>query len=331
MCLKCVFVLIIFFFFFSVPEINFVEDAYNISVERDLAETYPDSNHHSNDMTRISSDEDNTEKEDLNTPGNLPDGRKRALPLEESNRLSGKPYIEGARSQSLGMTLTEDQEMNGYSDSKRKQAGIPSNRGSSETPLIENVNKQTRLAYTQKTGSLNSLNNSQHVNVDSFQNSHDMEDRGPHREMAVDCPDNFIGTVKSTPRYPPPSSKPKISSPIQSASNSRENLSNEAIYKNINTLPQRLPTQDELQRAQMHQEYLNKRREEEARLERENEFLRNSLRESQRLRALESKQVAKPPTGYVNTGFIEDTTDSKVPITSNQSSKPEYMIKSISK
>ncbi|XP_036362938.1 MAGUK p55 subfamily member 5-like isoform X1 [Octopus sinensis] len=319
-----------------VPEINFVEDAYNISVQRDLAEladTYANSNYHSNDMTKLSSDEEKTKKENVvDTPGNLPDERKRVLPLEENSRLSGKPYIEGAKSQSLGMTLTEDQEMNGYSDSKRKQVGIPSNRGSSEIPLIENVNKQTRLVYTPKTGSLNSLNNSQYVNVDSFQNPYEMEDRGPHREMAVDCPENFIGTVKSTPRYPPPSStptKPKISSPQQSASNSRENLSNEAIYKNTNTLPQRLPTQEELQRAQMHQEYLNKRKEEEARLERENEFLRKSLRESQRLRALESKQVSKPPTGYVNTGFTEDATDSKLPVTSNQSSKQEYMTKNI--
>ncbi|TMW53051.1 hypothetical protein DOY81_001914 [Sarcophaga bullata] len=30
------------------------------------------------------------------------------------------------------------------------------------------------------------------------------QDNGPHREMAVDCPDNFIARNKTPPRYPPP-------------------------------------------------------------------------------------------------------------------------------
>ena len=27
---------------------------------------------------------------------------------------------------------------------------------------------------------------------------------GPHREMAIDCPENFVGSLKEPPRYPPP-------------------------------------------------------------------------------------------------------------------------------
>nr|ABG02200.1 IP15645p [Drosophila melanogaster] len=30
------------------------------------------------------------------------------------------------------------------------------------------------------------------------------QDNGPHREMAVDCPDTFIARNKTPPRYPPP-------------------------------------------------------------------------------------------------------------------------------
>ena len=33
-------------------------------------------------------------------------------------------------------------------------------------------------------------------------------DAGPHREMAVDVPDSFVGRTKTPPRYPPPKSTP---------------------------------------------------------------------------------------------------------------------------
>lgn len=32
----------------------------------------------------------------------------------------------------------------------------------------------------------------------------DWADTGPHREMAVDVPDTFVGRTKTPPRYPPP-------------------------------------------------------------------------------------------------------------------------------
>lgn len=36
----------------------------------------------------------------------------------------------------------------------------------------------------------------------------DWADSGPHREMAVDVPDTFVGRTKTPPRYPPP--KPAV-------------------------------------------------------------------------------------------------------------------------
>ncbi|GAB1609587.1 MAGUK p55 subfamily member 5-like isoform X2, partial [Argonauta hians] len=320
-----------------VPEINFIEDVYNLSVPRELSEvseSYCCTNLYAGAMTKLSADKEKTKDKSSNTTESFTNLRERVLLVEQPNSFSADCFpIKDSPTEPLGMTLTEEQETNGYSDSKRKPAGIPSNRGTGEIPLIENVNKQSRLVYTPKSGSLNSLNNPkspQYVNIDTFQYSYDMEGQGPHREMAVDCPESFIGTVKSTPRYPPPlsaaSSRSKINTSLQSvnSSNSRENLSNESLYNTTNTLPQRMPTQQELQRAQMHQQYLNKRKEEEARIERENEFLRNSLRESQKLRALESKQEVKAPVGYVNTGFAEDSTDPIV-----VASKDEYMTKNI--
>jgi len=38
----------------------------------------------------------------------------------------------------------------------------------------------------------------------STSHHHDwIEDAGPHREMAVDVPDTFVGRTKTPPRYPP--------------------------------------------------------------------------------------------------------------------------------
>ena len=38
-------------------------------------------------------------------------------------------------------------------------------------------------------------------------------DAGPHREMAVDVPDSFIGRTKTPPRYPPPKAASSSSAP----------------------------------------------------------------------------------------------------------------------
>lgn len=37
------------------------------------------------------------------------------------------------------------------------------------------------------------------------------DESGPHRELAVDVPDSFVGTIKQTPRYPPLMPPPSIS------------------------------------------------------------------------------------------------------------------------
>ena len=41
-------------------------------------------------------------------------------------------------------------------------------------------------------------------------------ENGPHREMAIDCPANFVGSLKEPPRYPPPQSVNSSQSSLRS-------------------------------------------------------------------------------------------------------------------
>lgn len=68
-----------------------------------------------------------------------------------------------------------------------------------------------------------------------------------------------------------------------------------------------IPTESQMDRIRKYQEDLRKRKEEEERIEREQEFLRNSLRGSKKLQALEQNPPVQPTTGCVNTAFsLED-------------------------
>ncbi|KAL8611136.1 hypothetical protein ACOMHN_064426 [Nucella lapillus] len=168
----------------------------------------------------------------------------------------------------------------------------------------------------------------------SLQNSADnsFNDPGPHREMPIDCPESFIATVKSPPRYPPPppsssNSKMDVSPstttttprmPLTALNRSTERVNNDRMEDSTGDsdtvtvgASQPKPTAEQLERLRMHQEELRKRREEENRYQAEQDFLRESLRSSKKLQALESKlqlqSSAPPPVGMVNMAF--DTVD----------------------
>lgn len=136
------------------------------------------------------------------------------------------------------------------------------------------------------------------------------DDRGPHREMAIDCPAAFVGAKKEPPRYPRPLSiiqnSPATGTPTQGKTT-------------FSTLPR---TQDqrsgrkavveeeeekegERDRIRRYQEDLAKRREVEERQRREQEFLRTSLRGSKKLQELEERKVkAVHGTGFVNPSYL---------------------------
>ncbi|XP_017148657.1 uncharacterized protein LOC108159648 isoform X6 [Drosophila miranda] len=161
------------------------------------------------------------------------------------------------------------------------------------------------------------------------------QDNGPHREMAVDCPDTFIARNKTPPRYPPPR-PPQLNGNAKPVPPPRDHLRVEKDGRLVNCSPapqlpdrraagtgngssgshsqqhhlQQLhhqqqqqqhlhhqqqqqiaqivePTLEQLDSIKKYQEQLRRRREEEERIAQQNEFLRNSLRGSRKLKALQ--------------------------------------------
>ncbi|KAK3757791.1 hypothetical protein RRG08_027150 [Elysia crispata] len=139
----------------------------------------------------------------------------------------------------------------------------------------------------------------------------DMDDPGPHREMAIDVPENFVASVKSPPRYPPPQSSAATSPTHHSKGGGKGNgtpYSQNSLSPGSHHHQHMQPTADELERLHRHQEDLKKRREEESRQQAEQDFLRASLRGSKKLQALEEnrRQVAAMSHGFVNTAYNDE-------------------------
>uniref|UniRef100_A0A1Q3FUT3 Putative calcium/calmodulin-dependent serine protein kinase/membrane-associated guanylate kinase n=1 Tax=Culex tarsalis TaxID=7177 RepID=A0A1Q3FUT3_CULTA len=174
-------------------------------------------------------------------------------------------------------------------------------------------------------------------------------DIGPHRELPVDVPDSFVEVIKAPPRYPPPKAliikevvkkqessssdesidkpKPQPQAPTR---NEDGRLTNRAPVpapqvpdrKVVPVTPPQVPhvgqvvepTPDQLDSIKKFQEQLRRRREEEERIAAQNDFLRNSLRGSQRLRALQDNPVAaeKPAIGVDNEAYADDEEPEKI-------------------
>jgi len=163
---------------------------------------------------------------------------------------------------------------------------------------------------------------------------HAMEN-GQHREMAVDVPESFIAQNKTQPRYPPPRglnntlpAKPSndmrpVPPPRDHIRIDNDRVTPQLPMKQPQPLPNALvtanggkigqilePTPDQMDSIKKFQEQLRQRREKEERIAATNEFLRNSVRGSQKLHALMADPVEKPPTGFDNEAYlIEDDDD----------------------
>ncbi|XP_054724935.1 protein PALS1-like isoform X2 [Uloborus diversus] len=168
-----------------------------------------------------------------------------------------------------------------------------------------------------------------------------------HRERAVDVPDTFVAVAKTAPRYPPPRKKPpSIRETSSLKKNGLYRFSTESagsgrhvrsvssqdgqakeeerrrtpptprISELVRGAPkteekkdEALPKDDmQMDRIRKYQEELKKRREDSDRQAKENEFLRSSLRDSQKLRALE-KQRKRDSTGLENSAFRLEESD----------------------
>ncbi|XP_037812182.1 uncharacterized protein LOC119603950 isoform X2 [Lucilia sericata] len=161
------------------------------------------------------------------------------------------------------------------------------------------------------------------------------QDNGPHREMAVDCPDNFIARNKTPPRYPPPR-PPQLNGSLKPVPPPRDTVRVERTPQppqlpdrrgmplsnnNVAMAPQQIaqivePTLEQLDSIKKYQEQLRRRREEEERIAQQNEFLRASLRGSRKLKALQDNKSAaqqqqpvaaeRSVVGVENEAYIED-------------------------
>ena len=147
-------------------------------------------------------------------------------------------------------------------------------------------------------------------------------DAGPHREMAVDCPANFVGVKKEPPRMPRPlsnvihtgspsatfkSSQTSLTSPVKSYPGSSLSIHSQGFAPEP-VDPAGTPSRfnrddrDRSERLRRYQEELAKRREMEERMNQEQEQLRNSLRGSKKMQGLEEKR-ARARTLEVHDGF----------------------------
>lgn len=144
-----------------------------------------------------------------------------------------------------------------------------------------------------------------------------IEFENDNREMAVDVPDSFVAQTKTPPKYPPPSSlgdreearssgssfsalslsnghhslhrghKNRQSPPELVALPSRDHLRIEKDGRLINTMEAPpLPTPQQSQRIKKYGEDIARRTAEAERKAVQNEFLRHSIRNSQKMRAL---------------------------------------------
>ena len=264
-----------------------------------------------------------------------------SMPVAEKKRRSSPSKNGGLNGsvEALGMNGTMEKERESPRKGKGGKGKKGEGRGSKaasnpDTPLIEDMISHGGLAPNGKASSHGSLNHSAHdldafdLDLDAgFQHSeqNSFSDSGPHREMAIDCPETFVATVKTPPRYPPPAPNsgtappaavPRVppTTPSKSADSVKDKARTEATLSDAAFMvtggSQPKPTAEQLERLRKHQEELRKRREEESRQQQEQDFLRSSLRGSQKLQALENRRMAQaqqmaPPTGIINTAFVD--------------------------
>lgn len=165
--------------------------------------------------------------------------------------------------------------------------------------------------------------------VESPEGSDISETQPQHREMAIDCPPNFIGVKKEPPRYPSrPNSTSFQSTPPMRHGRPPSSAAKTRTSTDVSTASGAVPRQtrqeemEQLERIKRYQDDLRKRREEEERINREAEFLRTSLRGSKKLQALEEarKENRPPPTGIINPNYMVEEEDSVISDSASKSS-----------
>lgn len=211
--------------------------------------------------------------------------------LEQAVLQSSMPYMTQSGHMTNGHV--EMSEINGYKEGKegkkgKGKKGKRTSTSSNETPMIDN------LLTERMNNSQNSINK---FGIDeSYDEMHSsLEfDTGPHREMAIDVPKNFHGAAKTPPRFPSSHSSPRSTPSKESAKNGKLNSGTPH-------------TEEQMERIRRHQEEIRKRNEREEQRAKEQEFLRASLRRSDKMKAL---QKERKQAGIDNTAFVDNDDDS---------------------
>ncbi len=312
---------------FAVPELNDIQDAYVVAVEDeakkrleqlsalhkvkaiDISKVHDFGNNLDNDSlngnietnpiyittSKLSQQVDTTDNHDTDSNSN-PNLGDNSPELHRSNSSS-----------SIESDLTNDK-----MDTAMMRNGYIN--GHSNGPVIHdgytaNGLKDTNMASTQF-GKQYGLHHSEDHIYQSVDDDSGFD--GPHREMAIDVPANFIGAKKEKPRYPHPNggphplSKSQPTTPIKRPfGGSDGNLTKPPDMTQAEKL-------EHMEKIKKYQDELRKKRDEEDRLASEEEFLRTSLRGSKKLQALEearAQQYARQlaPSGIINPNFEEDT------------------------
>lgn len=142
-------------------------------------------------------------------------------------------------------------------------------------------------------------------------------ENGQHREMAVDVPDSFVAQNKTQPRYPPPRTLNNQTLPTKPLPPPRMDSNNDRVTPQIPSkqsttikIGQILePTNDQMDTIKKYQDQLRMRREKEEKIAATNEFLRNSVRGSQKLATLKAEHIAPPPIGFDNEAYLVDDSE----------------------
>ncbi len=151
--------------------------------------------------------------------------------------------------------------------------------------------------------------NKDNVYEDIEQNQSSAE-KNDHREMAIDVPAGFIGTKKERPHYP--------SNSVSRGQNSSHNTPLKGTFHAGSSetdleIPPKMTVEEEMEhreKIKRYQEDLRRRREEENRIAKEQEFLRTSLRGSKKLQSLEELnregKVSGHASGIINPNFVNE-------------------------
>lgn len=214
------------------------------------------------------------------------------LSIEQAVLQSSMPFMTQSGHMTNGHV--EMAEMNGFRDGKKgkgKKGKRTSTGGSSDTPMIDNLLTE-RIPVNNSDNSINNFRMDE--SLDDMHSSLEF-DPGIHREMAVDVPKNFHGAAKTPPRFPSSTQSSPRSTPV------KENIKNGKGGANTQY------TEEQMERIRHHQEEIRKRNEREEQRAKEQEFLRASLRRSEKMRAL---QKERRQAGVDNTAYVDNDDDS---------------------